>query len=103
MVHYCCINLVPVLVPFRMEWIRDQRRQRYITIDSIMWFGQNIIWLWLTPVALGCAYYIIPSVLNRPIDKYYLAIFGFWCIAGLAPGQWFTIWKEALFPCGCLQ
>lgn len=57
------------------------------TLQSIlsMWFGQNIIWLWLTPVALGCAYYIIPSVLNRPIDKYYLAIFGFWCIAGLAP------------------
>ena len=50
-----------------------------------MWFGQNIIWLWLTPVALGCAYYIIPSVLNRTIDKYYLAIFGFWCIAALAP------------------
>jgi cytochrome c oxidase cbb3-type subunit 1 len=50
-----------------------------------MWFGQNVIWLWLTPVALGCAYYIIPSVLNRPIDKYYLAIFGFWCIAALAP------------------
>ena len=57
------------------------------TLQSIlsMWFGQNVIWLWLTPVALGCAYYIIPSVLNRPIDKYYLAIFGFWCIAALAP------------------
>ena len=50
-----------------------------------MWYSQNIIWLWLTPVALGSAYYLIPKVLGRPIDKYYLAIFGFWCIAILAP------------------
>ena len=57
------------------------------TVQSIlsMWFGQSLIWLWLTPVALGCAYYIIPSIIGKPIDKYYLAIFGFWCIASLAP------------------
>ena len=57
------------------------------TVQSVlsMWFGQNLIWLWLTPVALGAAYYVIPAVLGRAIDKYYLAIFGFWCIAGLAP------------------
>ena len=57
------------------------------TLQSVlsMWFGQNLIWLWLTPVALGAAYYVIPSILGRPIDKYYLAIFGFWCIAILAP------------------
>lgn len=57
------------------------------TVQSVlsMWFGQNVIWLWLTPVALGSAYYIIPAVLGRPIDKYYLAVFGFWCIASLAP------------------
>ena len=50
-----------------------------------MWYGQSLIWLWLTPVALGAAYYLIPAVLGRTIDKYYLAIFGFWCIAALAP------------------
>jgi len=50
-----------------------------------MWFGQSLIWLWLTPVALGAAYYLIPAILGRTIDKYYLAIFGFWCIAALAP------------------
>ena len=57
------------------------------TVQSVlsMWFGQNLIWLWLTPVALGAAYYVIPAILGRAIDKYYLAIFGFWCIAGLAP------------------
>jgi len=57
------------------------------TVSSVlsMWFGQSLIWLWLTPMALGIAYYIIPSILGRAIDKYYLAIFGFWCIAALAP------------------
>jgi cytochrome c oxidase cbb3-type subunit 1 len=50
-----------------------------------MWYGQSLIWLWLTPVALGAAYYLIPAVLGRTVDKYYLAIFGFWCIAALAP------------------
>ena len=50
-----------------------------------MWYGQSLIWLWLTPVALGAAYYLIPAVLGRTIDKYYLAVFGFWCIAALAP------------------
>jgi len=50
-----------------------------------MWYGQSLIWLWLTPVALGAAYYLIPAILGRTIDKYYLAIFGFWCIAALAP------------------
>ncbi|MDG1138832.1 MAG: cbb3-type cytochrome c oxidase subunit I [Opitutales bacterium] len=57
------------------------------TVQSVlsMWFGQSLIWLWLTPVALGAAYYIIPAILGRAIDKYYLAVFGFWCIALLAP------------------
>ncbi len=50
-----------------------------------MWFGQSLIWLWLTPMALGAAYYVIPAIMGIVIDKYYLAIFGFWCIAALAP------------------
>ena len=47
------------------------------TVQSIlsMWFGQSLIWLWLTPVALGCAYYIIPSIIGKPIDKYYFSYF----------------------------
>ena len=38
-----------------------------------MWYGQSLVWLWLTPVALGAAYYLIPAILGRTIDKYYLA------------------------------
>jgi cytochrome c oxidase cbb3-type subunit 1 len=75
----------PCLMLFAWNGLEINPGRGTLTSILSMWFGQNIIWLWLTPVALGCAYYIIPSVLNRPIDKYYLAIFGFWCIAALAP------------------
>ena len=68
-----------------------------------MWFGQNLIWLRLTPVALGAAYYVIPAILGRQIDKYYLAIFDFGASQRLHPGLWFTIWRVVQYPCGFLQ
>ena len=75
----------PVL--FLIAWDGLEMNPARGTVQSVlsMWFGQNLIWLWLTPVALGAAYYVIPAILGRQIDKYYLAIFGFWCIATLAP------------------
>ena len=76
------------------------------TVQSVvsMWYSQNVIWLWITPIALGSAYYLIPKILGRPIEKYYLAIFGFWCIAFLAPwsglhhleGGPFPMWIPAI-------
>jgi cytochrome c oxidase cbb3-type subunit 1 len=37
--------------------------------------------LWLTPIALATAYYLIPKVLGRPIHSYYLSVIGFWALA----------------------
>ncbi|MDB5309785.1 MAG: hypothetical protein JWO38_3987 [Gemmataceae bacterium] len=45
------------------------------------WFGHNYLGLWMTPVAVGAAYYIIPKVIGRPIHSYYLSILGFWSLA----------------------
>lgn len=72
---------------FLIAWNGLEANPARGTLQAVlsMWFGQNIIWLWLTPAALGSAYYVIPAILGKPIDKYYLAIFGFWCIAALAP------------------
>jgi len=45
------------------------------------WFAHNVLGLWLTPIGLASAYYLIPKVLGRPIHSYYLSIMGFWTLA----------------------
>jgi cytochrome c oxidase cbb3-type subunit 1 len=41
------------------------------------WYGASLVELWLTPVALGIIYYIIPKISGVKIYNYYLALFGF--------------------------
>ncbi len=45
------------------------------------WFGHNVLGLWLTPIGLATAYYVIPKVLGRPIHSYHLSLLGFWTLA----------------------
>jgi cytochrome c oxidase cbb3-type subunit 1 len=45
------------------------------------WFGHNYLGLWLTPIGVGTAYYLIPKIIGRPIHSYYLSILGFWSLA----------------------
>jgi len=45
------------------------------------WFNHNFLGLWLTPVAVGTAYYLIPKIIGRPVHSYYLSITGFWALA----------------------
>jgi cytochrome c oxidase cbb3-type subunit 1 len=50
------------------------------------WFTGNVVNLWLTPMALATAYYVIPKVLGRPIHSYNLALLGFCSLALI--GSW---------------
>ena len=52
----------------------------------VWWYIGSLIDLWLTPIALGTAYYLIPKLVGRPIYSYKLALFGFWSLALL--GGW---------------
>jgi cytochrome c oxidase cbb3-type subunit I len=45
------------------------------------WFAHNWLGLWLTPIGVGAAYYLIPKVYGRPVYSYYLSILGFWALA----------------------
>lgn len=50
------------------------------------WFGSNLVWLWLAPLALAGAYYVIPQEQGRTIRAYPWSILAFWGIAFL--GGW---------------
>jgi len=45
------------------------------------WYVGSLLDLWLTPIALGIAYYLIPKLVQRPVYSYRLALFGFWSLA----------------------
>ncbi len=45
------------------------------------WYGHNALGLWMTPMALAGAYYLIPKVLGHPIHSYNLSLVGFWALA----------------------
>ena len=94
MVHSCVPSLVlPVLIAWNGLEINPARG----TLQSIisMWFGQSLIWLWLTLMALGSAYYIIPSITGKL--GLTSTIFGDLRLLALPHsllGQLFIIWRR---------
>lgn len=50
--------------------------------DAVLaWFnGHNIVGLFLTPLAVGLAYYVIPIVSRGPLFSHSLSLIGFWSI-----------------------
>jgi cytochrome c oxidase cbb3-type subunit 1 len=50
------------------------------------WFAQGAWALWLAPLALGGAYYIVPKVTGRVLPTYSFAPLGFWLL--ILAGAW---------------
>ena len=50
------------------------------------WFAQGIYSLWLAPLALACAYYLLPKISGRVLPAYQFAVFGFWTL--IVVGCW---------------
>ncbi|MBT1071506.1 cbb3-type cytochrome c oxidase subunit I [Pelotalea chapellei] len=54
-------------------------------IDSIfLWFwGHNLPGLFITPLATGAAYFVIPRVARTPLNSHTLSLLGFWLLVAL--------------------
>jgi len=50
------------------------------------WYGQAVWTLWLAPLALAGAYYIVPKVVGRVLPSYESAPLGFWTL--IFVGSW---------------
>ncbi len=50
------------------------------------WYGQAVWTLWLAPVALAAAYYIVPKVVGKALPSYESAPLGFWTL--IFVGSW---------------
>ncbi len=54
------------------------------------WYAQCVWTLWLAPLALSAAYYVVPKVTGRVLPSYEFASLGFWClvvVGGLTGGR----------------
>jgi cytochrome c oxidase cbb3-type subunit 1 len=54
------------------------------------WFAQCAWTLWLAPLVLSIAYYVVPKVTGRTLPSYEFASLGFWClifVGGLTGGR----------------
>lgn len=60
------------------------------------WTGNNIISLWLAPIAIAAVYYFIPKTSNRALANYGLAAFGFWLTVILSQST--ALHQYAAFP-----
>ncbi len=45
------------------------------------WFSSGVISLWLAPIALAAAFFLIPQILGRRLVSYNLSLLGFWSFA----------------------
>ncbi len=50
------------------------------------WYGQGVWTLWLAPLTLAAAYYVVPKSTGKSLPAYEFAPLGFWCL--LFVGAW---------------
>jgi len=42
------------------------------------WYTNNLLFVWMGLTGLGIAFYLLPKIVGRPLQKQYFALFGFW-------------------------
>ena len=54
------------------------------------WYAQSAWTLWIAPLALSAAYFVVPKVTGKVLPSYEFASLGFWClvlVGGLTGGR----------------
>jgi len=62
------------------------------------WFGKSLFGLWLAPIALAVAYYLIPKLAEKPIYSLKLASLGFWAWIACASFSGMVVFIGGPFP-----
>ena len=62
------------------------------------WFEKGLFGLWLAPLALAVAFYIIPKSVEKPIYSYKLALLGFWAWIACAAFGGMAVFIGGPFP-----
>ena len=64
----------------------------------LAWFEKGLFGLWLAPLALAVAFYIIPKAVEKPIYSYKLALLGFWAWIACAAFGGMAVFIGGPFP-----
>ena len=71
------------------------------------WFSNNLIFVWLSLVGIGAAFYFLPRLVGRPLHSQYLALFAFWTLilfgtwCGIPQGAPVPAWMPAASAVAC--
>ncbi|MGO8837891.1 MAG: cbb3-type cytochrome c oxidase subunit I [Limisphaerales bacterium] len=60
------------------------------------WFAGNLLFVWLTLVGIGTAFYFLPKFSGRPLQTYFVALYAFWML--ILFGTWCGIPQGAPVP-----
>ncbi len=86
-VHHLYVSawyLIAALVWFPMLFITGNLHELFVGTEQAVlnwWFAHNVLGLWMTPLGLAAAYYLIPKITGTPIYSYTLSLIGFWALA----------------------
>ncbi|MDJ0758557.1 MAG: cbb3-type cytochrome c oxidase subunit I [Woeseiaceae bacterium] len=76
--------LLAALIWFPMLFVTANLPNLFSGVEQSMlnwWYAHNVLGLWMTPLGLAAAYYMIPKIVGAPIYSYSLSLVGFWALA----------------------
>ena len=83
-VWYITAGIILTLIVYAIGnviWVPGAGALTGIPDAVILWFyGHNVLGLLLTPLAVGIAYYVIPSATRTPLYSHTLSLAGFWSL-----------------------